>query len=40
GGLQAHRERLHRADRQGAADGVRRRDEPAHRAADGRVDRL
>ena len=29
------RQRLHRADRQGAADGVRRRDEPADRAADG-----
>ena len=28
-------QRLHRADRQGAADGVRRRAEPADRAADG-----
>ena len=29
------RERLHRADRQGAADGVRGRDEPPHPAPDG-----
>ena len=34
-GVQAHRQRLHRADRQGAPDGVRGRDEPAHRVADG-----
>ena len=32
---QADRERLHRADHEGAADGVRGRDEPAHRAPDG-----
>ena len=32
---QADRQRLHRADRQGAPDGVRGRDEPADRAADG-----
>ena len=35
GGRQAHRQRLHRADRQGAPDGVRGRDEPPDRAADG-----
>ena len=34
-GVQAHRQRLHRADRQGAPDGVRGRDEPPHRAPDG-----
>ena len=34
------RARLHRADRQGAADGVRPRAQPAHRAADGRRGRL
>ena len=34
-GGEADRQRLHRADRQGAPDGVRRRDEPADRAADG-----
>ena len=37
GGGQADRQRLHRADRQGAADGVRGRDEPPDRAADGRL---
>ncbi len=35
GGLQAHRQRLHRAHRQGAPHGVRRGDEPAHRTSDG-----
>ena len=35
GGREADRQRLHRADRQGAPDGVRGRDEPADRAADG-----
>ena len=40
GGRQADRQRLHRADRQGAADGVRGRDEPADRAADGGLDWL
>ncbi len=35
GGGQADRQRLHRADRQGAPDGVRGRDEPPDRAADG-----
>ena len=35
GGRQADRQRLHRADRQGAADGVRGRDEPPDRAPDG-----
>ena len=40
GGRQAHRQRLHRADRQGAPHGVRRRDESPHRAPDGGVDRL
>ena len=40
GGRQAHRQRLHRADRQGAADGVRGRDEPPDRAADGGLDWL
>ena len=34
------RERLHRADRQGAADGVRGRDEPPDPAPDGRRGRL
>ena len=34
------RARLHRADRQGAPDGVRPRAQPAHRAADGRRGRL
>ena len=34
------RARLRRADRQGAADGVRPRAQPAHRAADGRGGRL
>ena len=34
-GVQAHRQRVHRADRQGAPDGVRGRDEPSHRIADG-----
>jgi hypothetical protein len=34
-GRQADRQRLHRADRQGAPDGVRGRDEPPHRAPDG-----
>ena len=34
------RQRLHRAAGQGAADGIRRRDEPADRVADGRVGRL
>ncbi len=37
---QADRQRLHRADRQGAADGVRGRDEPPDRAADGGLDRM
>ena len=40
GGRQADRQRLHRADRQGAADGVRGRDEPPDRAADGGLDWL
>ena len=40
GGEQADRQRLHRADRQGAADGVRGRDEPPDRAPDGRLHRL
>ena len=40
GGLEAHRQRLHRADRQGAPDGVRGRDEPPHRAPDGGLDWL
>ena len=40
GGRQAHRQRLHRADRQGAPDGVRGRDEPPDRAADGGLDWL
>ena len=35
GGRQADRQRLHRADRQGAPDGVRGRDEPPDRAPDG-----
>ena len=39
-GQRHDRERLHRADRQGAADGVRGRDEPAHPAPDGRGGRL
>ena len=34
------RARLHRADRQGAADGVRHRAEPPDRARDGRLGRL
>ena len=34
-GGEADRQRLHRADRQGAPDGVRGRDEPADRAPDG-----
>ena len=34
------RQRLHRADHQDAADGVRRRVEPPHRAPDGRLRRL
>ena len=34
-GLQDDRQRLHRADRQGAPDGVRGRDEPPDRAPDG-----
>ena len=34
-GRQADRQRLHRADRQGAPDGVRGGDEPPHRAPDG-----
>ena len=39
GGRSQHddRHRLHRAARQRAADGIRRRDEPAHRIADGRL---
>ena len=37
---QADRQRLHRADHQGAADGVRGRDEPADRAPDGGLDWL
>ena len=40
GGLQADRQRVHRADHQGAPDGVRGRDEPADRAADGGLDWL
>ena len=40
GGVEDDRQRLHRADRQGAADGVRGRDEPPDRAADGRLDWL
>ena len=40
GGERDDRERLHRADRQGAADGVRGRDEPPHPAPDGRRGRL
>ena len=40
GGLEDDRQRLHRADHQGASDGVRGRDEPADRAADGRLDWL
>ena len=40
GGLEDDRQRLHRADHQGAADGVRGRDEPPDRAADGRLDWL
>src|SRR3712207_1144309 len=39
-GLQAHRQRVHRADRQGAPDGVRGRDEPADRAPDGGLHRM
>ena len=39
-GLEADRQRLHRADHQGAPDGVRRRDEPPDRTADGGLDRL
>ena len=34
-GRQVDRQRLHRADRQGAPDGVRGGDEPPHRAPDG-----
>ena len=34
------RQRVHRAARQGAADGIRRRDEQAHPAPDGRLGRL
>ena len=37
GGLEDDRQRLHRADHQGASDGVRGRDEPADRVADGRL---
>ncbi len=36
GSLEDDRQRLHRAHHQGAADGVRRRDEPPDRVADGR----
>ncbi len=36
-GVDPHRQRLHRAPGQGAADGVRRRDEQADPASDGRV---
>jgi Fe-S cluster assembly protein SufB len=39
-GVEADRQRLHRADRQGAADGVRGRDESADRAPDGGLDWL
>ena len=39
-GGQDDRQRLRRADRQGTADGVRRRAQPPDRAADGRRDRL
>src|SRR5204862_2259955 len=38
GGLEDDRQRLHRADHQGAADGVRRGDEPPDRAPDGGLD--
>ena len=40
GGLEDDRQRLHRAGRQGAADGVRGRAQPPDRAADGRLDWL
>ena len=40
GGLQDDRQRVHRADHQGAPDGVRGRDEPPDRAADGGLDWL
>ena len=40
GGRRDDRERLHRAGHEGAADGVRRRAEPAHPAGDGRLHRL
>ena len=40
GGLEDDRQRLHRADHQGAPDGVRGRDEPPDRAADGGIDWL
>ena len=40
GGHGDDRARLHRADRQGAADGVRRRAQPADRASDGGLDWL
>ncbi len=36
-GLDADRQRVHRAAGQGAADGIRRRDEQAHPAPDGRL---
>ncbi len=36
-GLDPDRQRVHRAARQGAADGIRRRDEQAHPAPDGRL---
>ena len=39
-GVEADRQRLHRADHQGAPDGVRGRDEPPDRAADGGLDWL
>ena len=40
GGLEDDRQRLHRADHQGAADGVRGRAQPPDRAADGGLDWL
>ena len=40
GGVEDDRQRLHRAGRQGAADGVRGRAEPPDRAADGGLDWL
>jgi SUF system FeS cluster assembly, SufBD len=39
-GLEAHRQRLHRADHQTAPDGIRRRDEPPDRTANGELNRL